>query len=111
MKRKSIVPRELAIRDVEGAIDHYLAEASAKVALGFVDALEQAYDHISRYPLTGSPRYAHELNLPHLRSWPLQRFPYTVFYVERAENIDVWRVLYSKRDIPEWLHAGDFEND
>jgi toxin ParE1/3/4 len=52
------------------------------VALGFIDALEQAYTHIGRHPATGSPRYAHELNLPGLRAWPLTRYPHIVFYVE-----------------------------
>ena len=48
-------------------------------------------------------QYAHELNLPGLRFWPLKRFPYLVFYVEHASHIDVWRVLHGKRDIPVWL--------
>jgi hypothetical protein len=36
---KHVVPRELANRDVEEAIDHCLAQANAEVALGFVDEL------------------------------------------------------------------------
>jgi toxin ParE1/3/4 len=51
-------------------------------------------------PATGAPRYAHALNLPGLRSWPLKRHPYLVFYVQRADPIDVWRVLHGSRDIP-----------
>lgn len=71
--------------------------------MGLIDALEQAYKHISRHPTSGSPRYAHELNLPGLRSWPLTRYPYLVIYVERADHIDVWRVLHGHRDIPAWM--------
>ena len=67
MKSKPIIPRELANRDVDEAIEHYLSEDAAPAALGFVEALEQAYAHIGRHPATGSPRYAHELNLPGLR--------------------------------------------
>ena len=74
----------------------------AQAALGFIDALEQAYAHISRHPATGSPRYAHALDLPGLRCWPLTRYPYLVFYIERAECIDVWRVLHGQRDLPTW---------
>jgi hypothetical protein len=55
---------------------------------GFIDSLEQAYTHISRHPATGSPRYAHELNLPGLRYWPLTRYPNPVFYVEDPDHID-----------------------
>ena len=87
------------------AIDHYLAE-SPSAALGFVEALEAVYEHIRRAPATGSPRYAHELNLPGLRFWPCKRYPHLVFYVERARSIEVWRVLHGKRDIPRWLQDG-----
>ena len=104
MTAKPIVPRELANRDVDEAIAYYLSESSDEVALGFVDALEQAYRHISRHPASGSSRYAVELNLPGLRSWPLRRFPHLVFYVEAKDCIDVWRVLHSGRDIPAWMH-------
>lgn len=101
---KGVVPRELANRDVDEAIDHYLVEASAKVALGFTDELEKAYAHIARHPASGSPRYAHQLGLADLRFWPLGRYPYLVFYVERDEQIDVWRVLHEQRDIPAWMN-------
>lgn len=101
---KGIVPRALANADVEAVIDHYLVEATAKVALGFVDELEKAYAHIARHPASGSPRYAHQLGLADLRFWPLGRYPYLVFYVERDEHIDVWRVLHEQRDIPAWMN-------
>ncbi len=104
MRAKPIAAREQAQRDVEEAVDHYLGEAGAEVAVGFVDALEKAYLHISRHAATGSPRYAHELNLPGLRTWPLMRYPYLVFYLERSDQIDIWRVLHTKRDIPAWMH-------
>lgn len=101
---KRVVPRELATRDVEEAIDHYLVEATAKVARGFVDELEKAYAHIARHPASGSPRYALPLGLADLRFWPLGRYPYLVFYVECDEHIDVWRVLHEQRDIPAWMN-------
>lgn len=103
MKSKPIIPREWANRDVDAAVAYYLSEASEAVALGFIDALERAYTHIGRHPATGSPRYAHELDLPGLRVWQLIRYPYLVFYVERPDCIDVWRVLHRRRDIPAWM--------
>ena len=105
MKAKPIVPRSEANQDVDEAIDHYLSESAEQAALGFIDALERAYAHIARHPATGSPRYAHELNIPGLRSWPLTRYPYLVFFVEREDHIDVWRVLHGQRYIPAWLDA------
>ncbi len=87
MKSKPIVPRELANRDVDAAIQHYLDQEAASAARGFIEALEQAYVHIGRRAATGSPRYAHELNLPGLRFWPLTRYPYLVFYVEQESTL------------------------
>lgn len=88
-------------------MDFYAREAGRDVALGFIDALRNAYRTISSRPASGSPRYAHELELPGLRSRTLARSPYIVFYVEQADHIDVWRVLHAKRDIPSWLESAD----
>jgi len=100
---KKVIPREMANVDVDEAIAYYLREGSEEAALGFIDALEQGYAHISRHPGTGSPRYGHELNIPGLRSWPIRRYPHLVFYVERADHVDVWRVRHGQRDIPAWM--------
>lgn len=97
----------MAVADVDDAIRYYLQEAGPEVAWGFIDGLERAYKHLGRQPATGSPRYAHELNLPGLRSWPLTQYPYLVFYVEQADHVDVWRVLHSARDMPAWLGEGE----
>ena len=103
MTAKPVVLRERALRDVDEAVEHYLAEAPAGVALASIDALEEACRGIGEQPASGSPRYARELDLPGLRSWPVRRFPYLVCYVERAAILDVWRVLHTARHIPAWL--------
>jgi toxin ParE1/3/4 len=107
MSVKPLVPREQAQRDVEDAVGFYLAEGAEAAAFGFIDALQKAYAHISRHPATGSSRYAHELNLPGLRHWHLPHYPPLVFYVERADHIDVWRILHGQRDIPAWMQESD----
>lgn len=107
MTARPVVPRALANRDIDEAINYSRDEHANSAALGFIDALEQAYAHISQHPGTGSPRYAHELNLPGLRSWPLVDYPRIVFYVERPDRIDVWRVLHGQRDIPAWMQPPD----
>jgi toxin ParE1/3/4 len=107
VKVKRAVLREQASLDVQEAIDHYLGEGTPQAALGFVDSLEQALQHIERHPAIGSARYAHELDLPGLRCWQLKRYPYLVFYFERDDHVDVWRVLHASRDIPEWLQASE----
>ena len=103
MSRKPVVPRELARREVDAAVDHFIHEAGPDVALGFIDALETVYRAIADRPAAGSPRYAHEVAIPGLRSRRLKRYPYLVFYVERDDQIDVWRVLHAHRDIPAWM--------
>ncbi len=91
------------MQDVDEAIGYYLAEGATQAALGLVDALEHACDHLSHHPASGSQRYALELNLPGLRFWPLPCYPYLVFYIERADHVDVWRVLHAQQDIPDWM--------
>jgi toxin ParE1/3/4 len=104
---KPVIPRERAERDTDEAIDYYSSENAPEAALGFIDALEQAYCHIGGHPDTGSSRYAGELNLPGLRFWRLKKYPHLVFYVERSSHIDVWRVLHGMRDIPSWMQDPD----
>ena len=103
MRSKALVPRTLALGDVDQVINYYLEQDAPAAAMGFVDALERAYVHIGKHPATGSPRYAHALDISGLRSWPLSKYPYLVFYVERTDHIDVWRVLHMQRDIPAWM--------
>ena len=107
MKPKPVIPRERADRDVNEAIDFYLSENAPEAAPGFIDALEQAYGHIGHHPETGSSRYAGELNLPGLRFWPLKKYPHLVFYLERSDHIDLWRVLHGQRDIPASMQEPD----
>jgi toxin ParE1/3/4 len=100
VKAKPVVVRPAASDDIEAAISYYLEEDAPQAALDFVDALDKAYSHLGRNPGTGSPRYAHELDVPDLRFWKLSHFPYLVFYVEQPDHVDVWRVLHEVRDIP-----------
>lgn len=110
MKLKAMVQRALALDDVDQAITYYLEQDAGAAASGFVDAfvdsLKRAYIRIGKNPATGSPPYAHALDTPGLRSWPFSKYPYLVFYVERTDHIDVWRVLHMQRNIPAWMTDG-----
>lgn len=97
---KPVRLRRLAADDVEAAVDHLLAEASDSEAARLVDAVERALRHVGLHPLSGSLRFSYELDVPELRAWPLAGFPFLVFYVERDRDIDVWRILHTRRDIP-----------
>ena len=93
MKAKPVIPRQSVSRDIDEALAYYLDEGATGAALGLIDAVEHAFTHISRQPGSGSPRYAHELNLPGLTTWLLTPYPHLVFYLERPDHIDVWRVV------------------
>ena len=75
------------------------------MAANFIDALERAIAHIQRAPGTGSPRYAHELDIPALRFWRLSKFPYSLFYLEQEDHLLVIRLVHLSRDIPVSLQA------
>ena len=107
MTAKPVIPRAKARADVDLAIEYYANEAGADVALGFIDAIEQAYGFIAEMPAAGSPRWSHELNFPGLRTIALKGFPWLVFYLEFETHVDVWRVLHAKRDMPVWLADAD----
>jgi len=97
--------RTLAANDIDTAVAYCRNEVSPETAFGFIDDVEAAITHLCRHPLTGSLRFAHEVEVPELRSWPLKKFPYLVFDVPDADRIDIWRVLHANRDIPAHLAA------
>lgn len=103
MRPKPVVPSSVANRDVDEAIGYYVGQGCLESAIGFIDALEKAYQALGRHPAAGSPRYTHELGITDLRFWPVPGYPYLVFYVEREDHVHVWRVLHAQRDIPAWL--------
>lgn len=106
MNVKPVVLRDRARCDIEDAVEYYSAEAGSEVALGFIDAVEDALRTIADQPGVGSPRYAQELGVPGLRSRSVGRFPYLIFYVDHVEEVDVWRVLHAARDIPARMREG-----
>jgi toxin ParE1/3/4 len=94
--------RSVADADVLSAIEFYLENAASYVD-AFINELEQAYLHIEAYPASGSPRYAVELDIPELRAWKLNKFPFVIFYIDIDGKIEVLRVLHEARDIPSTL--------
>jgi toxin ParE1/3/4 len=104
---KPVQFRDLANADLDSAADYYVATADVDVALHFVDAVEAASRRVSKNPGLGSPRFAYELSIPGLRATTVGKFPYVLFYVEREDVVDVWRLLHTSRDIPATLQDSD----
>ena len=99
MTPKPVLPREWAREDMTNAVRHYRLDAGEEAALGLVGAIDAALAAIGAHPAAGSPRYGVMLSIEGLRSRQLGRYPYLVFYLERADWIEVWRVLHTRRDI------------
>ncbi|WP_225032029.1 type II toxin-antitoxin system RelE/ParE family toxin [Paraburkholderia sp. XV] len=102
MKSKPVVPTRQAQQDLETEIDYYLFdESSEAAALGFIAAVEEASQkpgknpdldlHVT--PNSTCPDSGHgHLSVPHL-----------VFYVDRDDHVEIWRVINAVRVIPTWL--------
>lgn len=104
---KPVVWRKLARRDALDAACWYAAQSGLDLGEQFLAEVEAALEAIGLHPQIGSTRYAIPLKFDGLRSWPLRRFPYLVFYVEHEAQVDVWRILHAQRDIPAWMAPHD----
>lgn len=104
---KPIRLRALAAADLEDAADYYRGHAGEQVALDFVGAVQAAFRLISSGPGIGSLRYSYDLDIPGLCAVPITWFDHAVFYVETDELVDVWRILHTRREIPETLREPD----
>ena len=103
---KPVFRRASADSDIQNAVDYYLMEADHMVD-PFLLALQKAVQHIERHPATGSPKYAHELNIPNLRFWPLTRFPYLLLYIDNEAFVDLIHLTHMGRDIPASLQGDE----
>lgn len=90
--------RAQADADLAQAVDRYAAEADASVALDFIDEVERVYQTISENPRIGPQTIGFEVGIPGLRSSALPKFPHVIFAMERADHVEIWRVLHSSRD-------------
>ena len=103
MRPLRVIPRPVALRDAEAAVDYYSREAGPDLAYRFIDALRMTYARIGDSPDIGSPRLGQSLAIPALRTRPIPGFPYVVCYQTLDSGIDVWRVLHAQSDIPAHL--------
>ena len=103
MKTKPVVTRHRADEDVDLAFEHYLTEAGPDLAEAFIDEYERCVSHLSRFPLSGSPRLEHTLAISGIRHWGLRRFPFLIIYVDTDYAVEILRVLHAQTDIPTHL--------
>jgi toxin ParE1/3/4 len=53
MSNKRFIPHRFAVEDEEEIVYYYEQTSSEQVALGFINALDQAFSQLSRYPHMG----------------------------------------------------------
>lgn len=73
-------------------------EAGAAVADKLVKAMAKALQDLERNPSIGSPALGRLLGIEELRTWRLQGFPLTFWYFERADHIEVIRLVGQRQD-------------
>lgn len=99
---KSLIVQRRALRDLNDA-QLYYRQTAPHMEPRFAAMVDAEFAHLQEHPGTGSPRYGLRLGIPDLRSWPLKKFPYLIFYTERDTQIEVLRVLHQAADIPTHL--------
>ena len=90
---KSAVLRPRAFRDQQGEVRYYRKEGGAHLAVKVAKATNEALDQAELEPGTGSPRLGKLLDIPGLRTWRVGKFPLVWCYFERADHLDVVRLL------------------
>lgn len=83
--------RPEAERELVQAATWYASEGGTIVAEQFGEALARALQLIGEMPQLGTA-YG-----PHLRTWPLKRFPYTLVYRVQGEVLTVMAVAHQSR--------------
>nr|WP_245232461.1 type II toxin-antitoxin system RelE/ParE family toxin [Thiorhodococcus minor] len=101
--------RPLAQADIDDILAYCRAEGGPSLATAFAKQLEAALHTLATHAAIGSRRYADLLGIPGLRSWPIKRSAYLIFYVDEKEKIDIWRILHGRRDLAALLGNDDPE--
>ena len=95
---KPYVLRPQAREDRRAEVSYYRQEAGAAVAGKLVKAMAKALQDLERNPSIGSPTLGKLLGIAALRTWRLQGFPLTFWYFERAELIEVIRLVGQRQE-------------
>ena len=92
--------RPQADRDIDRALEHYVAEGGLDLGQKFLVAIERAFETISTYPEIGTCVELADARLSSVRSIEVPTFhAYRVYYLPRSVAIDVLCVLHSARDV------------
>lgn len=107
MKRRPVIARPRTERDADDFFLYLgLERENPRKANEFLEALAQAYERLSEHPEIGSPESGMSPRLEGLRKWPVPGFSdRLMYYVARADFIDVVRMLGAPEDRDEILES------
>lgn len=91
--------RPLAKEDRKSEVRYYREKAGHDVAARLVTQMSLSLKQIQTNPGLGSPRWGQLAEIDGLRTWRINDFPLTWLYVERADHLDVIRLLGERQDI------------
>jgi toxin ParE1/3/4 len=98
--------RPLAKEDRNSEVRYYREKAGHDVAARLVVPMSLSLKQIQTNPGLGSPRWGQLAEIDGLRAWRISEFPLTWLYVERADHLDVIRLLGERQDILSILGTG-----
>ena len=90
-----------ALSEYAEAANHYLREASPRVADKFVMAVESAVASIVM-----APTRWRVVEVPEIRRYVLSRFPFIIYYPwePELERVTIYAVMHGSREPDYWLH-------
>lgn len=96
---KKIVITPKASQDLDDCFA-YISHDNPEIALQFFDSTRITIAQIARMPGIGSIFVTENERLQGLRKWSVKDFrKYLIFYINRAEVVEIVRILYATRDI------------
>lgn len=91
--------RPAAERDIDEAVFYLTDEGGVELSHRFAHELEVTFKRLYSLPHLGKLWPAEMQKLEGMRSLPLPRFPYSIFYLSTDGVIEIVRVLHQRREI------------
>lgn len=107
---KPAVLRPQALSDQHVEVRYYRSEGGSRVAVKLANATHAALDQLELDPGIGSPTLGNMLGVPELRTRRVAKLPLLWCYFERADHLDVVRLLGERQDIASIL-GDDFTSN
>jgi toxin ParE1/3/4 len=101
--------RPAAETDLANRIRWYRHQGGDALGERFLHDANEALRTIEVLPGAGSPRFGDLCDLPGLRTWKIDVFPCSWFYVVRYAHVDVIRLLSYAQDVPAILGTKDLD--